>query len=282
MQVIPRPAQWQAIRLQLIHSDQTLGLVPTMGALHQGHLDLVSRSLEKCDYTLVSIFVNPTQFNNPEDFAKYPQSLEQDLKLLEKAGVDAVFLPTVETMYPSKPRIKLDFGSLEQILEGASRPGHFNGVGIIVSKLFHMIQPDIAFFGQKDLQQVAIIQSLVRELSFPVQLEIVPTRRELDGLAMSSRNRRLSESERKQALLLYESLSDAKDLLIKGHAWEKVKKSAETLFEKEEGVTLDYFALVDQEKFELLDAYDPAKKSSLCIAAFVGEIRLIDNLPINA
>lgn len=282
MLVFYTPAQWHPIRLQLIHSHKSLGLVPTMGALHQGHVDLVIRSLEKCDYTIVSIFVNPTQFNNPEDFDKYPQSLDQDLKLLENAGVDAVFVPTVETMYPKKPEITLDFGSLERILEGAFRPGHFNGVGIIVSKLFHMIQPDVAFFGQKDLQQVAIIRRLVSEFSFPVQLEIVPTRREPDGLAMSSRNRRLSQLQRIQALLLFQSLSDAKDLLLKGQPWETIKKSVETLYEKEEGVKLDYFALVDREKFELLDAFEPGKKSSICVAAFLGEIRLIDNLPINA
>lgn len=282
MLVFHTPAQWQAIRLQLIHSHKTLGLVPTMGALHQGHEDLVTRSLEKCDYTIVSIFVNPTQFNNPEDFANYPQSLDQDLKVLEKAGVDAVFVPTVETMYPKKPEITLDFGSLERILEGAFRPGHFNGVGIIVSKLFHMIQPDIAFFGQKDLQQVAIIRRLVDEFSFPVQLEIVPTRREPDGLAMSSRNRRLSQDQRKQALLLYQTLSYAKEMLLKGQPWEAIKKSVETLFEKEHGVKLDYFSLVDHKKFELLDTYEPGKKSSICVAAFLGEIRLIDNMPINA
>lgn len=282
MLVFYTPAQWHPIRLQLIHSHKSLGLVPTMGALHQGHVDLVIRSLEKCDYTIVSIFVNPTQFNNPEDFDKYPQSLDQDLKLLENAGVDAVFVPTVETMYPKKPEITLDFGSLERILEGAFRPGHFNGVGIIVSKLFHIIQPDVAFFGQKDLQQVAIIRRLVSEFSFPVQLEIVPTRREPDGLAMSSRNRRLSQLQRIQALLLFQSLSDAKDLLLKGQPWETIKKSVETLYEKEEGVKLDYFALVDREKFELLDAFEPGKKSSICVAAFLGEIRLIDNLPINA
>ncbi|SFG51061.1 pantothenate synthetase [Algoriphagus hitonicola] len=253
-----------------------------MGALHQGHLDLVSRSLEKCDYTIVSIFVNPTQFNNPEDFDKYPQSLEQDLELLEQAGVDAVFVPTVETMYPKKPEITLDFGSLERVLEGAFRPGHFNGVGLVVSKLFHMIQPDIAFFGQKDLQQVAIIHRLVSEFCFPVKLDVVPTKREADGLAMSSRNRRLGDSQRKLALILFQSLSDAKKLLLKGHAWDAIKKSVETLFEKEEGVKLDYFSLVEREKFELLDSYDPAVKSSICVAAFVGEIRLIDNMPINA
>ncbi|KPQ17170.1 MAG: pantoate--beta-alanine ligase PanC, partial [Algoriphagus marincola HL-49] len=175
MQVFYTEAEWSEIRLQLLQKNIRIGLVPTMGALHQGHLDLVKRSKENCDTTVVSIFVNPTQFNNPEDFAKYPQSLNDDLALLNTEGADYVFTPSVETMYPQKPQMTLDFGPLEQVLEGAFRPGHFNGVGLVVSKLFHLIQPHIAFFGQKDLQQVAIIKRLVLDLSFPIEIQTIPT-----------------------------------------------------------------------------------------------------------
>jgi len=158
------------------------------------------------DVTVVSIFVNPTQFNNPEDFKKYPNILDADLEKLESMNVDYVLLPSVETMYPNSPALSLDFGDLERVLEGKYRPGHFNGVGIIVSKLFHLIKPHIAFFGQKDLQQVAVIKRLVNDLSFDIQLEIVPTRRESDGLAMSSRNMRLDNEGRQKALLLFNNL----------------------------------------------------------------------------
>ena len=282
MQVIPTPAQWRQMRLQLLQSQKSIGLVPTMGALHQGHLDLVHESLEKCDFTIVSIFVNPTQFNNSADFQKYPQSLAEDLDLLKAAGVDAVFVPTVETMYPSPTKLQLNFGSLEQVLEGAFRPGHFNGVGIVVAKLFHMIQPDYAFFGQKDLQQVAVIRRLVEDMSFPLSLQIVPTRREVDGLAMSSRNRRLNPTQRKSALILYQSLQEAKALLLQRYAWEKVKEGAELIFQKNEEVELEYFSLVESDTFEILEDYLPEKKTSICVAAYLEDIRLIDNIPINS
>lgn len=251
-----------------------------MGALHQGHLDLVQASRSKMRVTVVSIFVNPTQFNNPDDFAKYPNTLEADLEKLESMGVDYVFLPSVETMYPSSSNLTLDFGDLERVLEGRFRPGHFNGVGIIVSKLFHLIKPHIAFFGQKDLQQVAVIKRLVNNLSFDLQLEIVPTRREEDGLAMSSRNMRLDGNERQKALLLFNCLSNAKKQLIEGQVWPLIKSGVEKVFEKEENARLEYFELVHPDTFEIIETFDPNQKSSICVAAYIGEVRLIDNLPI--
>ncbi|GAB2493943.1 pantoate--beta-alanine ligase [Algoriphagus taiwanensis] len=251
-----------------------------MGALHQGHLDLVQKSLENTDATLVSIFVNPTQFNNPEDFKKYPNTLAEDLKKLESVGVDYVFVPNVETMYPDKAELKLDFGFVERVLEGEFRPGHFNGVGLVVSKLFHAIRPHVAFFGQKDLQQVAVIKRLVKDLSFPIELEIVPTRREEDGLAMSSRNLRLSPEEREQALILIHSLKKAKKELFEGKFWLEVKKEIEQDFLQVPLAKLDYFELVNPDTFESQSEFSPAKKSSICVAAYLGEIRLIDNLPI--
>lgn len=232
------------------------------------------------DVTVVSIFVNPTQFNNPEDFAKYPNTLDADLERLESIGVDYVFLPSVETMYPSSSNLTLDFGDLERVLEGRFRPGHFNGVGIIVSKLFHLIKPQVAFFGQKDLQQVAVIKRLVKDLSFDLQLEIVPTRREVDGLAMSSRNMRLNADERQKALLLFNCLTTAKKRLIEGQTWPLIKSEVEKAFEKEGNARLEYFELVHPDTFEIIDTFDPNQKSSICVAAYIGEVRLIDNLPI--
>jgi len=185
VKIIRTAAEWNPLWLKHLQKNEKIGLVPTMGALHQGHLDLVENSLQKTDATLVSIFVNPTQFNNPEDFKKYPSTLDSDLEQLEKAGVDYVFVPSIDTIYPSFPTVRMDFGDLERVLEGEFRPGHFNGVGIVVSKLFHLIRPHLAFFGQKDLQQVAIIKRLVKDLSFPLDLEIVPTRCYADGLAIS-------------------------------------------------------------------------------------------------
>lgn len=278
--LIHTPAEWNPLWLNHLQKNHTIGLVPTMGALHQGHLDLVKKSIEKSDVTIVSIFVNPTQFNNQDDFAKYPNTLDSDLQILEKAGVNYVFLPSVETIYPNFPNLKLDFGDLERVLEGEFRPGHFNGVGIVVSKLFHFIRPQLAFFGQKDLQQVAIIKRLAQDLSFPIELEVVPTRREKDGLALSSRNMRLSPEERQNALILSRSLEKAKSQLLGGKVWSEVQKEIKADFENLELSKLEYFALVHPETFELIQNFNPKEKSSICVAAFIGEIRLIDNLPI--
>lgn len=251
-----------------------------MGALHEGHLDLVKKSQSRCDVTIVSIFVNPTQFNNSEDFLKYPKSLDQDLEKLELTGVEYVFFPSEEVMYPSEPKLKFDFGALENVLEGKFRPGHFNGVGVVVSKLFHLIRPNVAFFGQKDLQQVAVIKRLVNDLSFDLNLEIVPTRRESDGLAMSSRNLRLNAKQRQKALLLFRSLDEAKSELFIGKSWLETRRKIELEFENQPEAKLEYFELVHPDTFETYSTFDPSQKSSICIAAFIGGIRLIDNLPI--
>lgn len=251
-----------------------------MGALHRGHLDLAKKSIQNTDVTVVSIFVNPTQFNSPEDFRKYPSTLDSDLEKLEKAGVHYVFLPSVETMYPSLPALRMDFGDLETVLEGEFRPGHFNGVGIVVSKLFHLIRPHLAFFGQKDLQQVAIIKRLVRDLSFPVKLHIVPTRRESDGLAMSSRNLRLSPQERAESLILIRSLEKAKAELLSGKRWLDVLQEIRKDFSGTSSARLEYFELVHPESFSKLESFRSEERCSLCVAAYIGAVRLIDNLPI--
>ncbi|MDI1323917.1 MAG: pantoate--beta-alanine ligase [Algoriphagus sp.] len=280
MQVFHTGAEWQTNWLKSLQNGKTIGFVPTMGALHEGHLDLVKKSKKECDFTVVSIFVNPTQFNNPEDFAKYPTSLEPDLKKLEEEGTDFVFLPDTSTIYPEKPVLTLNFGELEYVLEGGFRPGHFNGVGIVVSKLFHIIKPDKAFFGQKDLQQVAVIKRLVRDLSFNLDLVIVPTRREIDGLAMSSRNLRLNPDERSQALILYSSLTKAKGELLAGKSWLDVHNQIIQDFNETPLAKLEYFELVHPEHFTQFETFDPLQKSSICVAAFLGSVRLIDNLPI--
>jgi pantoate--beta-alanine ligase len=251
-----------------------------MGALHQGHLDLVAKSTASMDYTVVSIFVNPTQFNSSEDFNNYPQTLEADLAQLEVAGADFVFVPSVATLYPHPTHLRFDFSDLEHVLEGAFRPGHFNGVGLVVTKLFHLIQPSRAFFGQKDLQQVAVIKRLVQDLSFDLSIEVVPTRREKDGLAMSSRNMRLNPGERQQALLLYQQLSQAKERLLAGEPWTTVLADTQEAFSNETNTKLEYFALLHPETFEIFDTFTQEGARSLCIAAYVGPVRLIDNLPI--
>ena len=251
-----------------------------MGALHQGHLDLVSASKSSCDITVVSIFVNPTQFNNIEDFNRYPNTLAADLDKLLNKKVDYVFVPLRETIYPEPIKSHLDFGDLERVLEGEFRPGHFKGVANVVSKLFNIIKPHNVFFGQKDLQQVAIIRQLISDFSFDLSLEVVPTRRENDGLAMSSRNMRLSIEERRAALLLYQSMRKAKIELIAGKNWLEIKQDIRQIFELEPLAKLEYFELVHPEKFEIYGDFDATQKVSICTASYIGNVRLIDNLSI--
>ena len=282
MKVIRTEAEWKPIWATIFKENKQLGFVPTMGALHQGHLDLVAKSTASMDFTIVSIFVNPTQFNSSEDFQKYPQTLEADLAQLDAAGADYVFVPSVTTLYPQPTRLAFDFGDLERVLEGEFRPGHFNGVGLVVSKLFHLIQPTRAFFGQKDLQQVAVIKRLVQDLSFGLSIEVVPTRREKDGLAMSSRNIRLNPEERQQALLLYQQLSLAKERLLAGETWKQIQTDTAAAFSSAANSKLEYFALLHPETFEIFDTFTQEDARSLCIAAYVGPVRLIDNLPIIA
>ena len=282
MKVIHTEAKWKPIWATIFKEGKQLGFVPTMGALHQGHLDLVAKSTASMDFTIVSIFVNPTQFNSSEDFQKYPQTLESDLAQLDAAGADYVFVPSVTTLYPQPTRLVFDFGDLERVLEGEFRPGHFNGVGLVVSKLFHLIQPTRAFFGQKDLQQVAVIKRLVQDLSFGLSIEVVPTRREKDGLAMSSRNIRLNPEERQQALLLYQQLSLAKERLLAGETWKQIQTDTAAAFSSAANSKLEYFALLHPETFEIFDTFRMDGPQSICIAAFVGQVRLIDNLPIIA
>ena len=231
--------------------------------------------------TIVSIFVNPTQFNNATDFENYPITLENDLAQLRKEEVDVVYTPSTEEIYNESPELRFSFGTLETTLEGAFRPGHFNGVGLVVSKLFNIIRPHIAFFGQKDLQQVAIINRLVKDLSFPIELVTVSTKRETNGLAMSSRNSRLSMQDRATAAILYHSLTKAKKELIEGKSWFEIQQDLILNFEKTESARLEYFELINSDNFEVQSNFDSNVKSAICVAAYFGEVRLIDNISIN-
>ncbi|WP_421977028.1 pantoate--beta-alanine ligase [Roseivirga seohaensis] len=261
--------------------NKKIGLVPTMGALHYGHISLVEKAKEKSDVVAVSIFVNPTQFNNPEDLEKYPRNIERDLDLLKKAGCDIVFTPEVTEMYAGSHDLKISFGTLENSLEGKFRPGHFSGVGQIVSKLFNIFQPHSAFFGQKDLQQFFIIKKLIDQLCFPIELHMIPTKREDNGLAMSSRNERLTQEEKLEAGLIYQTLKQSAEAILEGRSIHHVIEQANELFAKNERLTLEYFEVVETENFTGISTVSDPKTTALCIAAEIGKVRLIDNLLLN-
>lgn len=257
---------------------KTIGFVPTMGALHEGHLSLIQTAKNQNDVTVCSIFVNPTQFNNPDDLAVYPRTLEADCQLLEQVQCDVVFAPSAAEMYPSLTNLKFNFGILETVMEGKFRPGHFNGVGIVVAKLFNIVQPTKAYFGQKDLQQCAVINCLVRDLSFSLDLVICPTQREQDGLAMSSRNRNLSNEQRALAPAIYKALQQASQQL-KTQPAQVVKKAIEDYFTSINDIELEYFEISDFETLLPVEELSEGK-TALCIAAYLGKTRLIDNVII--
>lgn len=253
-----------------------IGLVPTMGALHEGHLSLVGAAKSKCDVVVVSIFVNPTQFGPNEDFAKYPRTFEHDCELLEKEGVDLVFAPSVEEMYPAGAITYVTVDGMSDKLCGRSRPGHFRGVTTVVSKLFHIVEPDLAFFGQKDAAQVAIIQRMVRDLNMPVEIVVCPIVREPDGLAMSSRNAYLTPEQRKSALVLSRALRRVQQVFDQGERnAAKLIEAGKHVVAEEPSVRLDYLEIVDPETLEGVDVI--SSKSLVAVAAFVGTTRLIDN-----
>lgn len=254
-----------------------IGFAPTMGALHQGHLSLYKAAKKENDEVISSIFVNPTQFNNPDDFQKYPKTLEKDLELLEKAGVDAVYVPNVEEMYPDGLNSKkYDFDGLENEMEGKYRPGHFDGVGTIVEELFRQVQPHNAYFGEKDYQQLAIIKKMVQKTKLPVKIHGVPTLREEDGLAMSSRNVRLTETQRKEATIIYETLVKAKEW-FKVISLEEIKQKVTDIF-RNSNFELEYFVIADEKTLKETDYFYKDKNYRAFIVAYAGEVRLIDNM----
>lgn len=255
-----------------------LGLVPTMGALHEGHLSLVRSARAQCSSVVVSIFVNPKQFGPNEDFSQYPRTFEADCAALEQEGVAAVFAPTAGDMYPEcTPSVIVDRGELGARLDGLFRPGHFRGVTTVVAKLFHIVQPDAAFFGQKDAAQVAVLRAMVRALNFPVRLVVCPTVRDPDGLAMSSRNRYLSDTQRADALILPETLHMVREMVQQGtHSVEALKIAMLMKLAAAEGIRLEYAEIVDPDL--LLPLEDVRNGALVAIAARVGATRLIDNI----
>jgi pantoate--beta-alanine ligase len=260
-------------------SGKTIGFVPTMGALHKGHMALVKRAKAMTDIVVVSVFVNPTQFNNPNDLTLYPRTPEKDAALLAENGCDIAFFPTAEQIYPSDyvtPEIPL--GNLDKVMEGEFRPGHFKGVVQVVNRLFELVRPTFAFFGKKDFQQVAVIQHMVRYLNLPVEIVPCPTLRELSGLAMSSRNMRLTSEQLNEAVDLYEILTRSKENVSRmtpGQA----KADAVSCFERS-SLELEYFTIVDPVTLEeLTDRW--VEGATACVAAFCGEVRLIDNMTLN-
>jgi pantoate--beta-alanine ligase len=259
----------------------SIGLVPTMGALHAGHLSLIKASRQENDLTICSIYVNPTQFNNSTDLEKYPRLIEADSKMLLESGCDVLFAPPNDQMYFHPSELKFDFGELDKVLEGKFRPGHFSGVGLVVSKLFNIVQPTRAYFGQKDFQQFAIISKLCQELLFDIELRPVPIMREPDGLAMSSRNLRLVGEDRKKATIFYQSLLAAKDALKAGKSWSEIESKINENFLNVPGVDLEYISVSDSSNLkEVKDVTIPGQ-AIILIAGYVGEVRLIDNILLN-
>ncbi|QNF32581.1 pantoate--beta-alanine ligase [Adhaeribacter swui] len=280
MQVITHLSEIKNITDNLRASGKIIGLVPTMGALHAGHLALLRAAVQHNTVTICSIFVNPIQFNNPEDYRLYPKTVDLDLALLQENNCDIVFMPLASEMYEHPAVLKFNFGALEQVMEGFYRPGHFNGVATVVSKLFHLIKPHRAYFGQKDLQQFAIIRQLVRDLSFDLELVCHSIVREPDGLAMSSRNQRLSPASRQLAPQLYEALQQAAGL-IKGKQMplQEIKSQVNTFLQKYPAIKLEYFEIVDAETLQPI--VDFVKPLALCLAAYLGDVRLIDNIVLD-
>lgn len=259
---------------------KVIGLIPTMGALHEGHLSLIKSSRNENDITIATIFVNPTQFNNESDLAKYPKTIQEDMAKLKEVGCDAVFCPDSQQMYPEKPELSLDFGDLATDMEGKYRPGHFSGVGLVVSKLFNIVNPDRAYFGQKDLQQFFVIQRLVKDLSFDIELRCEPIVRQKNGLAMSSRNMRLSVQGKENASQIFNELQKAGKLIRKKVALNKIKEDMSEAL-KEYDIELEYFNAVDAGSMALISNYGSSKRIALCLAAFIEGVRLIDNIIVD-
>jgi len=256
---------------------KTIGFVPTMGALHQGHLSLLQFAQQQCDVVICSIFVNPTQFNDPRDLEKYPRPIQADIKKLEAIGCDILFEPAINEIYDEHEQWHLDIGPLENLLEGKFRPGHYQGVTQVVYKFFTLVKPDIAYFGQKDYQQYLIINRMVELLNLPVKLQMCPIQRETDGLAMSSRNVHLSANDRQHALILSKTLNHvSKNFDI--NKLMQLKKEAESIIKNEPGVELGYFEIADGDT--LLPADKNSKTIVALVAAKVGDTRLIDNVII--
>lgn len=254
-----------------------IAFVPTMGALHAGHLSLVRRALSECDRCIVSVFVNPTQFNDPRDLETYPRTLEADSTLLASIGTSALFAPEVSTIYPEEDTRTFDVGAVAEVMEGRYRPGHFNGVMQVVSRLFDIVRPDCAYFGEKDFQQIAVIRAMVRLIGSPVEIIACPIVREADGLALSSRNVRLSAEERREAPQIYRILSESR-------SWAKDMSPQQVIERVTEQINavphlrVEYFEIVDTDSLQPIASWSDSPAPHGCITVFCGEVRLIDNI----
>lgn len=275
MQKITTVAELQQSIAAAKKSNKTIGLVPTMGALHEGHVSLVSRARKENDVVVVSVFVNPIQFNNKEDLAKYPRCLEADLAKLQAAGADIAFVPTVEEMYPEPVNAVYHFGQIEEVMEGPRRPGHFSGVAVVLRRLFDLAQPTRAYFGEKDFQQIAVVRNLIEQIKYPVQIVPCPIVRAADGLALSSRNMRLSAADRAIAPMIYATMKEAvtlKDYLsvddVKTFVVEKLKLAK--VFEPE------YFEIVNDTTLQPVSSWNAAAGIVGCITVWLDGVRLID------
>ena len=259
-----------------------IGFAPTMGALHQGHISLYAQARKENDLVISSIFVNPTQFNNPQDLGKYPRNIEKDIQLLEESGfVDAVYIPEVSDIYPEVLESKeYDFDGLENEMEGKFRPGHFNGVGTVVEELFRQVKPDNGYFGDKDYQQLAIIKKLTDKLKLPIKIHGVPIFREKNGLAMSSRNQRLSAKEKGSAKIIYETLVKVNDW-FRVITIPEINDRVQEIFDDQPGMKLEYFEIADEATLKQTDFFYKDKNYRACIVVFVGDVRLIDNMHLD-
>ena len=255
-----------------------IGLVPTMGALHDGHMELIKQARRYTEYVIVSIFINPLQFNQTDDFLNYPSNPLKDSNKLKNAGVDLLFSPNAKLIYPKKPTVKIDFGSISKNLEGAFRLGHFEGVGIIVMKLFNLIKPNFAFFGLKDLQQYVLIKNLVEEFSYPIKLIGVPTVREKNGLALSSRNTHLSPSGFIVASQIFKGLVWAKNNFESLQSSEVLLLKLKKFYQKQKGLSIEYCEILNSNTFKRIKSLQGKEKIVICVAAYVEGVRLIDNI----
>ncbi|ADQ40253.1 pantoate/beta-alanine ligase [Caldicellulosiruptor acetigenus I77R1B] len=281
MVVVQKIQEMKEIVKRLKKEGKSIGFVPTMGYLHEGHLSLVRLSKQQNDITIMSIFVNPIQFGPNEDYDRYPRDFERDKSLAEKEGVDYIFYPSVEEMYPEDFKTVVSVKKITEIMCGKSRPGHFDGVATVVLKLFNIVNPDRAYFGQKDAQQLAVIKQMVKDLNLDVEIIPCPIVREQDGLAMSSRNVYLSEEERKSATVLYRALNLAKEMIEKGEKdVSSIKRAMEEMILKEKYTKIDYIEFVNNETFEIISKVEG--KVLIALAVFVGKARLIDNIVVEA
>ena len=277
MKIIHTIKDLQTELSELKAQGKKVGLVPTMGALHAGHASLVKRSVNENDVTVVSVFVNPTQFNDKNDLVKYPRTLDADCKLLESCGVTFVFAPSVEEIYPEPDTRRFSYAPLDTVMEGAFRPGHFNGVCQIVSKLFDIVKPHCAYFGEKDFQQLAIIREMVRQMKFDLEIVGCPIVREEDGLALSSRNARLSAEERENALNISRTLFKSRTFATT-HSVSETQKMVEDAIAAAPGLRLEYFEIVDGNTLQKVGDWNDTSYVVGCITVFCEEVRLIDNI----